>query len=66
MVWNTSPTSTAAAGFIGLVLAHMGEDEGLKYLRQLAKQDITGIRTGVRQVYNKVISGEFPIALQKN
>ena len=64
MVWNTSPTSTAAAGFIGVVLAHMGEDKGVAYLPQLAKQDITGIRTGVRQVYNKVISGEFPIALQ--
>ncbi len=64
MVWNTSPTSTAAAGFIGLVLAHMGEAEGIAYLRQLAKQDITGVRTGVRLVYNKVISGEFPIALQ--
>ncbi len=64
IVWNTSPTATAAAGFIGMVLRHMGEEEGMKYLRQLAKQDITGIRTGVRQVYNKVISGEFPLALQ--
>ncbi len=64
MVWSASPVTPAGPGFIGLVLTLMGEENGMNYLRQLARQDVTGIHTGVRQVFNKVIAGEFSIGLQ--
>ena len=45
MVWSSSAGSRSGApGFVGIVLADMGEQKGMDYLRELAKQQITGIR----------------------
>ena len=63
MVWNSGVASSAAAGFIGLVLKTMGEDQGRAYLRDLAKQDIAGVRVSARQVLNQVIAGEYAVGL---
>jgi ABC-type Fe3+ transport system substrate-binding protein len=64
MAWSSSPGVAAAPGFVGMVLAEMGENKGMAYLRELAKQSITGLSFGARQVLDQVISGEYPLALQ--
>jgi iron(III) transport system substrate-binding protein len=59
------PVPASAPGFVGVVLAHMGEDKGMDYLRKLAKQDIVdvGIAAG-RPIVDQLIAGEHAIALQ--
>ncbi len=64
MAWGINPGITAATGFAGLVLREWGEERGMAYLRQLAKQDITGLKVSARAVLDQVIAGEFPMALQ--
>ena len=64
MVWNTTPSSSAGQGFVGLVLMEMGEEKGRAYLAQLAKQDIAGMKAAARQVLDQVVAGEYAIALQ--
>jgi iron(III) transport system substrate-binding protein len=64
MVWNGFPTSSGMGGFIGTVLAEMGEDKGKEYLRKLAKQNIAPVRGSARKVLDMVIAGEYPLALQ--
>ena len=63
MVWNTTPSSSAGQGFVGLVLMEMGEEKGRAYLQALAKQNVTGIQVAARQVLDQVIAGEYAIAL---
>ncbi len=63
MAWNSSVTPSGGAGFVGVVLAHMGEEKGMAYLRQLSGQKITGLQVAARQVLDQVIAGEYPIAL---
>ena len=59
------PVPASAPGFVGVVLAHMGEEKGMDYLRRLAKQDIVdvGIAAG-RPIVDQLIAGEHAIALQ--
>jgi iron(III) transport system substrate-binding protein len=64
MVWAISLSSSASIGFIGTVLADMGEDKGLAYLRQLNVQRVAGVSVSARQVLDQVIAGEYAIALQ--
>ena len=64
MVWNSNPSPSGAAGFIGLVLAQLGQDTGMDYLRKLADQHITGVSFAARQVLDQVIAGEYAIALE--
>ena len=64
MAWNSQPSVAAATGFIGLVLADMGEEKGTAYLQALAKQNVTGLKVAARQVLDEVIAGEYSIALQ--
>jgi iron(III) transport system substrate-binding protein len=64
MCWSSIPASSAAPGFIGIVLASMGEDKGMDYLRKLSKQNIVPIAFAGRQVVDQVIAGEYPITLQ--
>jgi ABC-type Fe3+ transport system substrate-binding protein len=63
IAWNSSVTPSGAAGFVGIVLAHMGEEKGIAYLRQLSDQKIAGLQVAARQVLDQVISGEYAIAL---
>ena len=63
MAWGINPGVTGATGFIGAVLAEMGEEKALAYLRALVKQDITGLKISARAVLDQVIAGEYPMAL---
>jgi ABC-type Fe3+ transport system substrate-binding protein len=53
-------------GFIGLVLKSMGEENGLRYLRALAEQNIIPLPIAARAVLDRVIAGEYPIGLEMN
>ena len=63
MAWSRSPVTSGGPGVVGLLLADMGEDKGMAYLRELAKQGIIGVDATARQVLDQVIAGEFPLAL---
>ena len=63
IAWNSSVTPSGAAGFVGIVLASMGEEKGMAYLRQLSGQKIAGLQVAARQVLDQVIAGEYAIAL---
>ena len=43
MAWSGFPTSSGGAGFVGTVLTEMGEEKGMAYLRELAKQNIANL-----------------------
>jgi len=62
-VWNPN-AMTGAWGFIATVLRHMGEDQGMSYLRQLAKQEIVPLPIATRAVLDRVIAGEYAIGLE--
>ena len=64
MAWNSTPSSSAGQGFVGLILTELGEAKGREYLSKLAKQDVAGIKSTARQVLDSAISGEYAIALQ--
>ena len=64
MAWSSNPTSSGGSGFIGLVLAKLGQEKGMDYLHKLAAQKITGVSSSARQVLDQVIAGEYSIALQ--
>jgi iron(III) transport system substrate-binding protein len=62
-VWNPN-AMTGAWGFIATVLRHMGEEQGLAYLRRLAKQEITPLAIATRAVLDRVIAGEYAMGLE--
>ena len=64
LVWSTSPTLSAAPGFIGMVLREKGRSEGRAYLERLSRQQIAGGEITSREVIEKVIERELPVALQ--
>ena len=63
--WNPNSVS-GGYGFVGTVLKHRGEEQGLAYLRALAKQDITPVPMAIRAVLDRVIAGEYAIGLEMN
>ena len=64
-VWH--PNSIAGGyGFIGLVLKSMGEENGMRYLRALAKQNIVPLPIAARAVMDRIIAGEYPMGLEMN
>ncbi len=64
MAWNGFPTSSGAGGFIGTVLTEMGQEKGMAFLRELAKQKIANLRGSAREVLDQTIAGEYSLALQ--
>jgi iron(III) transport system substrate-binding protein len=64
MAWVTHATSSGAPGFVGVVLAELGETEGKAYLRALAAQSIIGLGGSARTLVDQSIAGEYPLALQ--
>ena len=64
MAWGINPGITASTGFAGLVLKEWGEEKGMAYLRELASQNIAGLKISARAVLDQVIAGEYPLALQ--
>ena len=63
MAWSTS-SGSGGPSFVGNVLETMGQDQGMAYLTQLARQDIRNMDISARAVLDQAIAGEFPIALQ--
>src|SRR4051812_22558680 len=63
MVWKPNDLS-GGPGFIANVLAHMGEERGMDYLRKLAGQRIKMVNASARAILDQVIAGEYPMALQ--
>ena len=63
--WNPNSVS-GGYGFIGTVLKHMGEEKGVAYLRELAKQEITPVPMAIRAVLDRVIAGEYAMGLEMN
>jgi iron(III) transport system substrate-binding protein len=63
LVWNPN-AMTGAWGFIATVLRYKGEEEGLSYLRNLAKQEIVALPIATRAVLDRVIAGEYAIGLE--
>jgi len=64
MAWNGFPTASGIGGFVGTVLAEMGDEKGRTYLRALARQNIAPLAGSAREVLDHVIAGEYAIALQ--
>jgi ABC-type Fe3+ transport system substrate-binding protein len=64
MAWSALSSTSAGAGFIGTILAEMGDEEGMAYLRKLAGQNIANVSALAREVLDQVIAGEYPLALQ--
>ena len=63
IVWNSTPSAGAGQGFIGTVLSEMGEPKGMEFLRALSRQNIIGLKVAARQVVDRVIAGEYAIAI---
>ena len=63
IAWNSTSSSSAGPGFVAIVLEAMGEEKGMAYLRELAKQNPAGLAVAARQVLDQVIAGEYAIAL---
>ncbi|MDB5642058.1 MAG: putative binding protein component of iron transporter precursor [Hyphomicrobiales bacterium] len=63
IAWNSTSSTSAGPGFVGIVIETMGEEKGKAYLRELAKQQPSGLAVAARQVLDQVIAGEYAIAL---
>jgi ABC-type Fe3+ transport system substrate-binding protein len=61
IAWSTSTAGGAA--FIGGVLAGLGEEKGMDFLRKLSKQQVVNLGISARAVVDKIDEGEYPIAL---
>ena len=64
IAWASQLPTAGAAGFVGLVVTEMGEDQGLAFLKKLSLQNITPLGVTSRQVVDQMISGEYELALQ--
>jgi len=65
IVWNPK-SMTGAWGFIATVMKSMGDEQGMIYLRKLAKQDVVPLPIAIRAVLDRVIAGEYAIGLEMN
>jgi ABC-type Fe3+ transport system substrate-binding protein len=65
IVWNPK-SMTGAWGFISTVIKGMGDEQGMTYLRALAKQDVVPLPIAIRAVLDRVIEGEYAIGLEMN
>ena len=63
MAWGSTPSSSAAPGFIGHMFKHFGRDKGMDYLRRLATQALAAMPVAARQVLDRVIAGEYAIGI---
>jgi iron(III) transport system substrate-binding protein len=65
IVWNPK-SMTGAWGFIATIMKSMGDEQGMIYLRKLAKQDVVPLPIAIRAVLDRVIAGEYAIGLEMN
>src|SRR5215470_17923016 len=62
IAWSTVPASGSGV-YVGSVLQTMGDDQGMAFLRALAKQDIINVDATNRAILDQVIYGQYPLAL---
>ena len=62
MAWSTVPAAGAAT-FVGSTLQTMGEEKGMAFLRELAKQNVINVDATNRAIVDQVILGQYPLAL---
>jgi ABC-type Fe3+ transport system substrate-binding protein len=63
MAWTYDLTAGGPPGFIHNILTVKDQEKGMAYLRDFAKQEPVVIPGAQRVVLDKVIAGEYPIAL---
>ena len=63
LAWTNDLTPNGPPGFIANILTHMGEEDGMEYLRKLAEQQPASIPGSQRVVLDRVIGGEYPVGL---
>ena len=63
IVWTNDPTPQGPPGFIHTILATFGPEKGMAYLHKFADQQPVFIPASQRVVLDKVISGEYPLAV---
>jgi iron(III) transport system substrate-binding protein len=63
IAWAANTETGGAMMFISFIRSWLGEQKGEEYLTQLAKQDIANLSGSPREVVNKLIAGEYPLAL---
>ena len=63
MVWAGKTETGSAMMFITFVRASMGEEKAEAYLKKLSRQNIIGLSGSPRAVINRVMQGEYPMAL---
>lgn len=63
MAWVAHYDLGGGPGFIEAVLALMGEEKGMAYLRKLARQDIVKVPANQRVILDQVVAEQYPLAL---
>ncbi len=63
IAWTYDLTPGGPPGFIHNILTTMGQDKGMAYLRAFAKQEPVVIPAAQRVVLDKVVSGEYSLAV---
>jgi iron(III) transport system substrate-binding protein len=63
IAWTNDPTPQGPPGFVNNILTTMGQDKGMAYLRAFAAQQPVFIPASQRVVLDKVIAGEYPLAV---
>lgn len=63
IAWTNDLTPGGPPGFIHNILATMGQDRGMDYLRKFAAQLPVSIPAAQRVVLDHVVSGEYPLAV---
>ena len=61
--WTNDPTPQGPPGFIYNILTTYGQDKGMAYLKKFAAQQPAFIPASQRVVLDKVIAGEYPLAV---
>jgi ABC-type Fe3+ transport system substrate-binding protein len=62
IAWSTAPSSGSPV-YVGSVLATMGEQKGMDFLRALSKQGVVNVDATNRAILDQVILGEYAISL---
>jgi len=63
IAWTNDLTPGGPPGFVHNILATMGEEKGMAYLRKFAAQEPVTLPAAQRVVLDHVISGEYPLAV---
>ena len=63
IAWTYDLTPGGPPGFVHNILTTMGTDKGMDYLRRFAAQEPVTIPAAQRVVLDKVVSGEYPLAV---